>query len=520
LKRLLGLLILILSACSAPLPPVGTPTAFISSPLAQPVTITASPFPEYTGTPTPYLTPTANWTQFLVTLDALKTQVAAAGAASTITLTTTPTLTSTPFDPALIVTRASAAPAQCPPENPALVFDLSKIPEDYLYLSPFILEFLNAGGTRRAVIAGFKNYRDDKPQEVDLTGDGVPELITVSSKLSVFQCMSGQYQIIFEAADEANLPIPPSLVTIKDLNADGLPELVIGSNHYLARAVTFIRVVEWDGNGFHDLLPEKEYSFQSDRTNLVYSWYGDYFIFWMIFPKIEFKDLDRNGTKEIIVSGHVNMWYECRYGPWRDKSLVYSWNGKIFDLTGLELTPPRYRFQAVQDADRAALMGNYARALDLYQQVISSDQLEVWSPTDFIKQDWSCRLDRKKWSTPTPFPIDFHEYPNLAAYARYRMMLLHTVMGQAKTAQVDYDLLVNAYPDGKDGSIYADMASAFWKNYQASKNIQSACGQTIKFAGDNPYKVFYYLGNNPDKEEYWHGHNSHEYLPEDVCSFK
>lgn len=352
---------------------------------------------------------------------------------------------------------------------------------------------------------------------VDLTGDGVPELIAISTVISVFGCVNGSYQILGEFQDEAMFPLPPRLVAIKDLNADGIPELVIRNAAF--HRESWVRVIGWDGKSFRDLLPEDNYSEQSDRTNLVFSWYGDYFIFWMIEPKIAFKDLGHNGVPEIIISGGINMWYECRFGPWRDKSLIYAWNGSMFDLSGLELTPPSYRFQAVQDADRAALMENYTKALDLYQQVISNDQLKEWSPDNYNKQDWTCRLDTKDWPTPTPFPIDFHEYPNLAAYARYRMLLLHAVMGQAKAAEVDYNLLVHNYPSGKDGFVYAELASAFWQNYQASKNIQSACQQAIQFAGNNEHEVFYYVGNI-DNEENWHGEQSHQYEPEDVCPFQ
>ena len=99
------------------------------------------------------------------------------------------------------------------------------------------------------------------------------------------------------------------------------------------------------------------------------------------------------------------------------------------------------------------------------------------------------------------------------------MLLLHAVMGQAKAAEVDYNLLVHNYPSGKDGFVYAELASAFWQNYQASKNIQSACQQAIQFAGNNEHEVFYYVGNI-DNEENWHGEQSHQYEPEDVCPFQ
>ncbi len=376
------------------------------------------------------------------------------------------------------------------------------------------------------MIRAFKDYNGQKPQEIDLTGDGIPELVAVSARLSIFQCVNSQYQIVFEARDESFAPIPPTLVTIKDLNKDGLPELIIGSNDFLAQEVTFVRVIEWDGNTFQDVMAEYNYLSDSAKPGLDVSWYQDYHISPMFFPEIRFADLDHNGTQEIIISGGVNMWYECRFGPWRDKSLIYSWNGKQFALTGLNLTPPKYRFQAVQDADRAFLMGDYDKALDLYQQVISSNQLKAWSHDDYDEQDWSCRPDREKWPTPTPFPIDFHEYPNQAAYARYRMVLLHIVLGQLQDAQVDYNLLVSGYPNQQDGyaykygAVYTGMATVFWQAYQASKNIASACQQTIEFADASQYFVFNYLGNTSDMEQYWHGHQSHEYRPEDVCPFQ
>jgi hypothetical protein len=171
-----------------------------------------------------------------------------------------------------------------------------------------------------------------------------------------------------------------------------------------------------------------------------------------------------------------------------------------------------YRFQAVEDADRATLLGEYDSALSLYQDVIFSDKLDSWSEERALQI--SARLE--VWygtPTPTAFPEDKTEYPRLAAYAYYRMVILHTFLSEMEAAQVKYATLQEKFPTGSPGQPYVEMASAFWDAWQSTHKMYDGCAAAIGYAAAHP-EILTPLGSD------YHGQQSHIYVPADVCPFR
>jgi hypothetical protein len=185
------------------------------------------------------------------------------------------------------------------------------------------------------------------------------------------------------------------------------------------------------------------------------------------------------------------------------------WNGTYFMPDRLEYSPPEYRFQAVQDGDRAFLWREYDQALSYYQQAIFDDQLKWWSPD---LQRYLVGLHSKGPKTPTPAPPlpDETEYPYLAAYARYRIMLLHLKRGSIEDARVVYETLQKEFPPDVPGHPYAEMAKAFWKTFQSSKDFRQPCVITIDYAKSHS-ELLHYLGDTD------HGLQSINYQSNDVC---
>jgi hypothetical protein len=231
-------------------------------------------------------------------------------------------------------------------------------------------------------------------------------------------------------------------------------------------------------------------------------------------------DIDENGTLELILSGSPPNETTSAYEglPWRNETHIYSWNGYLFLLYRVVFSPPEYRFQAVQDGDRASLLGEYDRAVEFYQLSISNNMLDWWSD-----ERWSYEV-RNLWvqpdDTPLPTPIpDTTEYPNLDAYARFRIMLLHIVRGNIREAETVFNALKNNFKHGQPGYAYVDMADAFWNEYQLSLNIELACGKAIEFATLHPVDILAYLGNGEFARTYY-GDQSLEYTPEEICPFR
>lgn len=413
--------------------------------------------------------------------------------------TRTATFTPTLYDPANAVTRTPAPAAQCPVENPDFV-PVFNSPSEFHRHDQEILEFLNAGATRQTVITAFRQdhpgYEDWIIQEKDVTGDGVPEIIyeesLIGAYLYVYHCKEDIYELQFALDEDFRWPAL-TILAISDLNIDGVNEIVAVMGDDRTR---FFYVLEWDESGFKRLNWNGDFD---DRTCTLM--YGP--------STMDFVDVDNNGTYELIMHQAIPIWSEYIEGlPWREETRTCTWNGSLFVMTNIEYAPPQYRFQAVQDADRASLKQEYDKALDLYQQAIFSDQLDWWS---IERADHERQIAMGNTEHPLPDP-DPNEYYYLAAYARFRILLLHLLRGYLPEAETVYDTLQEKFPAGQPGAEFAEMAAQFWNAYQNSADIGQACQQAIAYAEQHT-DVLAYLG------DYTHGWQSIDYEPADVCPF-
>lgn len=476
--------------------PVLVSTATLPATSTQPVTPTRKPTlaPTATRTRMPSITPGPTMTPF-------PTRTATYEMTATPWPTLTPILASA-FTPTLdvssIVTRTPAPAAQCPVENPDMRIDLGQITEK---VGQTILDFLNEGGTRKAVIDAYllKYPRaDDKTiQENDVTGDGIPELLlTVPDALIIYTCQDGiyvtppHYLLTYHFYE-------PIITHIEDLNMDGVDEIVAfaGDERY-----RFITILEWDGSIYQILnwLPD-------DRQELCATLLGP--------STFEFSDEDKSGLPELILYQTIPIWGEYIDGlPWREETRTCSWNGTMYVHTHTEYAPPEYRFQAVQDGDRAMLVGKYDEALDLYQQAIFSDQLDWWSGERKLYEAQT--FSSENLIKPTPLPSllpNPNEYFYLAAYARFRILLIHLLRGYLSDAEIVYNTLQEKFPAGQPGTEFAEMAALFWNEYQTSSDIGLSCAAAIQYISNYPDILTTYLG------DYYHGLQSPTYTPPDVC---
>src|SRR5262249_54526717 len=157
-----------------------------------------------------------------------------------------------------------------------------------------------------------------------------------------------------------------------------------------------------------------------------------------------------DGTLELVLKQGIPIWYEYLAGlPWRTETRTCAWDGNEFKLKDFEITQsPFYRFQALQDADRAALAGEYEKARNLYQQVIYNDKLQWWTEQRHLyeyhvyNENMSAFQGMAPHFAPSPrMHPDPDEYPSLAAYAYFRLMVLNTVHHKPAEAQMAYNSL-------------------------------------------------------------------------------
>jgi len=422
-------------------------------------------------------------------------------AAPSITpLPTTPTFTPT-FDVSTIVTVTPAPKAACPAIDPTVK------PENYLperldypssNVTNKILEFLNKGGNGQTLINRLDKiyYKDNYIGGYafrDVTGDQVPEFLYVELHLGgkpiVFSCSNGNFELLATLSGQRDFL--EYAMEVDDLNADKIPEIIITGTSGASLVGSTIHLYEWNGQAFKILT----------QVSIL------------ALRQLQIKELNENGAKEVLLIGDNPGCVSCStFIPQRQRTVTLSWNGNAFIEVSNEFTPPEYRFQAIQDADSAALVGNNDKAIHLYEEVISNKQLEWWSPERMqYKQDTYGRFPGVITST---IPLeDTKEYPHLAAYAYYRLMLLHIVQGHESDADTVYKTLQPKFGNNQNGQPYVEMATEFWDAYQSTHKMYDGCAAAIQYAATHP-EILTPLGSD------YHGAQSHIYVPADVCPFR
>lgn len=478
--HILALGILLLTACGGTSPI----DIHVSSTAATKMTIT----PDVTSLPLPSRTPRERPNEPTVT------------PLPPTPLPTIPTFTPT-FDISSMVTVMPAAKAECPKENSTATAAFGT-PDEHgsyeMHKPSEILDFLNAGG-----------HWDSKwGQSIDLTGDGLNEVVFKSLfAYDVFGYKDGQYEDLLEFTGDFAVYLEGT----PDLNKNGIPEIILFNVvHY---GYVDVSIFEWDGSRFRSLI-----DMGRDRPS-------DPPIDWVAFNNEDYKLIDTNqdGLKEIVITHDIHQQARGVLGgydialqrPLRNQTIILGWNGKNFvNIKQGTNAPPEYRFQAVQDGDERVHYGNYTTALSFYQAAIFDDRLEWWSSE---RREYELLVLGSQYEpTPTIFPTpipDNTEYPRLAAYAYYRIMLLHFAQGHASDAGTVYKTLEQKFSNNQYGRPYYEMANTFWDAYQSTHKMYDGCAAAIQYATNHP-AILVPLGSD------YHGGYSHTYIPADVCPFR
>lgn len=455
----------------------------LSQPIADSVSInsTSSPTSIVTRISIPSSTPTASITP----------------------LPTIPTFTPT-FDVSTIVTVTPAPKAECSEEHPNLLpsFPIRTNENYFLENSAEILQYINEGGTLKKAAGRLEITAPSYSPPIieDVTGDKIPELIFVDyagePKLHVFSCDNGQYQdILQEIKDDLTGYSTAIHAAVNDLNQNGIPDILLRTSCSRGLFCTSLFILEWNGSEFINLLVPREL-FEGSTERKI-------------------QDINNDRILEVIIKEDVNGDYAYFMGfPWRISTHIYMWNGSHYALQDIQYTAPEYRFQALQDADRFVLLQDFDSALELYNMTISGSgkNLLPYSRELSEHMEWLLWNPLSLGVATQPSP-DTAEYPRLAAYAYYRIMLIHLVQNHESEATTTYTTLQQEFGNDPYARPYVEMASAFWEAYQSTHKMYDGCAEAIQYAVEHP-EILSPLGSD------YHGAQSHIYVPDDVCPFR
>jgi hypothetical protein len=324
----------------------------------------------------------------------------------------------------------------------------------------------------------------------------VPELFIQSDDLRILACSTGEYEQILYLPSQGTIQ-GPTLELLADANNNGIPELVV-SLAKGSRGGGSYDILEWSTQGFRSLvmapsdLPFKP-AYPRSQPDMSSE------------PSVSLRDFDNDGAQELLFYRGLPFWDMCAQSPpWRR-----SWDVYEIDAEGnyvpfsVTYSPPEFRFQALQDGDRLTLYGDYDGALRMYQDAIFSDKLDWWSPE---RAEFYCLrafehapvskadIDAARIKSGQVLSPDPSEYASIAAYARFRIMLLHILRGWLSEAETVYNALVQRYPRGSPGSQFAEMAAPFMDKYRQSGDIELSCKAAARTISPLEDTLFRYLG--------------------------
>jgi hypothetical protein len=288
------------------------------------------------------------------------------------------------------------------------------------------------------------------------------------------------------------------IVSATDITLDGTPDIAA----YLlscGRACLDVFVYQWEGRTFRNLTGGEP---GNEASIVGWTHEGP--------PEVTVTDADGDGISELILRGGIPTNADYQYGPWREETRVYRWDGSLFVPDPVVFSQAEYRFQAVQDADRATSSGDFETAREMYLQVIHDDELLPWSRELSYQFAERYISGFRRMPTPTDLPPDSTERAQLRAYARYRLVVLYALEGMAEEARAAYLELQEESPRTSAGYPYAELASAFWDEFETSSNALIACERAIEYASANA-SILEPLGSD------YHGWQDRRYTPADIC---
>jgi hypothetical protein len=334
---------------------------------------------------------------------------------------------------------------------------------------------------QKITVAGQEKHYRSWTTWQDLTGDGVAEVVlwlyhpeSDSNNLLVFGCKDGMYKTIFKKTPYA------ALITVKDMNRNGLPEVVFSERDCTVGCLTYYFLMEWDGDRFANQGQVSEPPCYGPCT---------------FTGSAQVKDLNRDGWYELEIVDEPSP----INGPGRSQIQIWAWDGNFYSLLERKYAESKYRIHVLYAGDDAAAAGLYDKAWDYYQRVIYDPGLlpaRNWAPNTLPDWDSAETLEERQV---------------LSAYARYRIMHLFLAQDLVSDAGVVYGYLQLKFPPDVIGHVYAEMATLLWEGYRTSASLAAACTGVIVYVEAHLPETLAVLGTDV------YGANNRDYQPKDIC---
>ncbi|MEP6987947.1 MAG: hypothetical protein ABI970_20265 [Chloroflexota bacterium] len=279
--------------------------------------------------------------------------------------------------------------------------------------------------------------------DVDFTGEGTPDVLMSyvapddGGTLTILSCVAGQYTILYQAVVGGDAP---QIIDVADINADSKPDVLFDSY----------------GCSSDD---KKNCTY---RTQLI-TWQAEdgQFISLLNGPIISsepltFKDVDNDRIQELVVK--LTDTGNASTGPLRTGINIYDWNGTGYVLSIVQLDPPQFLIQVVQEGDSNFARQAMDKAIPLYQQALTSTSLRFW----------------------------LNDEPTYIKSYIYYKLLLAQAYADDKGLLTTFQTALAAYPDPNNAPVYVAMINSFWNGFQVTNNLHSACQEVQAIINTRP----------------------------------
>ncbi len=416
---------------------------------------TEEPTEEATEEPTATPTPTAEveaTETMTVTVEATSEVTATTGMTDTAGVTATEELTdsealteSAELTSTLPITDETAGEGVAPVD-----FDLPACPERFADYAEVMTELINSADPGPEAVVAFLDaceaLVDDGVEVVDLTGDGVNELIVVYQNPSAEQIfVEGDLVIFNSGLDEYTLGYRARaagevrLLTVTDVNLDEFPDVAwVDTTCGASTCFDTVNVRSWDGSTW------------ADWTEGTIT---------MAYAEITLTDqLEEGLGEEIVLEGGI--YGSVGAGPQRSRTEVWaSVEGAPYGLLEKSYDQNECLYHTVLDANRAFLdapANGFEAATALYTQAVTDTALtKCWVRND--------------------------ELAELRSFSQFRLGVIAGYTGDSAGAETAIAELSEQYP----GSIYDEVGQVWLTSYGATGDATIACQEVTAYAEEN-----------------------------------
>jgi|GEM_PF-389172 len=381
--------------------------------------------------------------------------------------------TATAFSPTAIPTAAPATPAapstptSSPSPSPTLVPPTTTPALGLADQVQALLTFMNSDAGNQARLAQWiadrglspgqpPDYGETQkaltsPVEADLDGDGDSEIVLSLWQQSegilplgtvlILDQANGQYRLAYQAGTAAAAPdtlYSPALLKVEDINGDSVPEVLYTSTDCGAHTC-FLTIwgVAWHGTGYTSLFPRPPS---------------------MAYPVLSLTDTNGDSKLEIVLKGGVIG--SVGAGLQRERTEVYAWRNGQYELASTAYEPSPYLYFKIMDANEALAKGDYERAISLYHQALTDDELLAWKPMMADDKAKEAEVARK-------------EIDGLRAFALFRLLQVQGLAGDKVAARQALADLHQRYPT----SALGEAGDHYWQRFEASSDPVAACAE-------------------------------------------